>query len=94
MPTYLVELYVARAGVGETAAAVGRLGAVARGFSRTDGAVRLIRTIFVPEDETCFCLFEAGSLALVERVAAEAGIASPRVLEATSDVLTPTGRNA
>ena len=37
-------------------------------------AVRLMRTIFVPEDEACFYLFEAPSAFAVQETAARAAL--------------------
>ena len=61
MPEYFIETYVPRA----AAAAVGRGAELARAaadaLAREGTAVRYLRSIFVPEDETCFYVYEAES---------------------------------
>jgi hypothetical protein len=44
-----------------------------------------VRAIFVPEDETCFFLYEAGSADVVRAAAARAGLRSGRVTEALGE---------
>lgn len=42
---------------------------------RAEGAqVRFLRSIFVPEDDACFCLFEAGSAKTVREAANRASL--------------------
>jgi hypothetical protein len=66
MAEFLVELYVAR---GDSATVEG-------------GAIRYVRTIFVPEDETCFFLYEAESADAVREATRLAGLSSVRITEA------------
>jgi hypothetical protein len=47
--------------------------------ARSLGALRLLQAVYVPNDETCFYLFQADSAALVERAGAEAGVALERI---------------
>ena len=61
MAEFLVELYVAR---GDSAAVEGgaeRARAAAEKLTDEGEAIRYVRAIFVPEDETCFFLYEAES---------------------------------
>jgi hypothetical protein len=77
MGTFLVELYAADGA------------AVARGVALTRRAaerltcegtrVRHLRSIFVPEDETCFFLYEAASAEAVDLAARESGLPFERV---------------
>jgi hypothetical protein len=53
MPSYFVEIYAP----GESNVA----DLVARARTAARGDVRYIRSVFVPEDETCFHLFKGGS---------------------------------
>jgi hypothetical protein len=73
--TYLLEGYERR---GTTALAdlEARCQAAAEGF---DG-VRYVRSILVPEDETCFHLFEGPSAEEVRKAGTEAGLAPLRVV--------------
>jgi hypothetical protein len=79
---FLVELYVSRAD-GR------RVDLAADALTRAGKALRCVRTIFVPEDETGFLLFEAASLDDVRDAAREADITLARVSEAvTSPIVT------
>lgn len=46
--------------------------------------VRLVRSILVPEDETCFYLFQAQTGDAVRQVATRAGLRFERVVEAVA----------
>jgi hypothetical protein len=78
---FLVEQYVPR----HDARAVERRGErarrVAEELTRDGTWVRYLRSIFVPEDETCFYLFEAVSADVVRDAALRAGLAFERVTE-------------
>lgn len=82
MPEFLVELYVSRA----DAAAAERNGQSARRAAEELALqgipVRYLRSIFVPEDETCFLLYEADSADLVRAAARRAELTFERVAEA------------
>jgi hypothetical protein len=86
---YLVELYVSRAGSGGADGAAQRARSAAEAMAREGLPVRWLRAIFVPEDETCFYLFEAGSAELVRAVGERAGISFDRVLEANETEVSP-----
>jgi len=85
VPRYLVELYVSRAGAADLADASGRARAAAEALTREGTPVEVIRSIFVPDDETCFYLFDAASAAAVEEAAARAGIRFGRIAQAELD---------
>lgn len=82
MAEYLIEMYVART----DADAVGRGGTLAReaaeALLREGTAVHYLRSIFVPEDETCFYVYEADSVDAVRAAAERASLPATRVLEA------------
>jgi len=59
MPSFLVETYLARGNAGERAARVRRARSVARELAREQTDVRFERSIYVPEDEICFFVFDA-----------------------------------
>jgi hypothetical protein len=74
MPEFLVELYLPR---GEGAAVERRARDACRAaeaLSREGRPVRYVRSIFVPEDETCFFLYEASTADDVEEAARRASI--------------------
>jgi hypothetical protein len=61
--------------------------AMARAAKRLDAvaalrSVRFVRSVFVPEDETCFYLFEADALEAVLRVARQANLRFEHISEA------------
>ena len=83
---YVAELYLPRTGGGEAVRAVEQLRAAAAELT----GVRHLRAIFVPDDETCFHLFEATSAEAVgaagERAAIRFGRIAPAVeIEAGCD---------
>jgi hypothetical protein len=43
--------------------------------------VRFVRSIFVPEDEACFCLYEAASVDAIRETARRAGLSIEAVVE-------------
>jgi hypothetical protein len=83
MPNYLVECYLPRAGVARDAGRRVRL--AAEGLSRDGVAVRYLRMTLLPDDETCFYLFEADSPDAVEEVSRRADLRRFRVVSAVVD---------
>ena len=80
MPSYLVETYLARGHAGERAARERRARSAADELTR----VRFDRSIHVPEDETCFFVFDAPSSRDALLVAERAELGPIRVVEAVS----------
>jgi len=86
MAEYLVELYVAQ---GDHTAAQHHVALAEQAgadLSREGRAVRYLRSIFVPEDETCFLLYESDSADLVTEAVARAGLRLEHVSAATTSV--------
>ncbi|HYH71850.1 MAG TPA: methyltransferase domain-containing protein [Nocardioides sp.] len=86
MAEYLVELYVAQ---GDHIAAQHHVALAEQAgadLSREGRAVRYLRSIFVPEDETCFLLYESDSADLVTEAVARAGLRLEHVSAATTSV--------
>ena len=86
MAEYLVELYVAR---GDHAVARHHVAAAERAgadLTREGRAVRYLQSFFVPEDETCFVLYEADSADLVAEAVGRAGLRLEHVSAATTSV--------
>jgi hypothetical protein len=79
---YLVELERPSLGFDEVQALAVRSRAAARELCEEGAEVRFLRTIVVPEDESCLLLLEAGSASAALEVARRAGQAgSARVTE-------------
>lgn len=83
MREYLVELYVSRIGSGGLSEAATRASEAAEQVTRAGTPVRYLRSIYVPEDETCFYLFEASSREAVAETARLAGLPCVRIVEAS-----------
>jgi hypothetical protein len=80
--TYLVEAYMPRSHAQDARAAGERASAAAEKLSRKGRDVRYVRTTFLPDDETCFHLFEAASHEVVEEVSRCAQLGRARVIPA------------
>jgi len=85
MAEYLVELYLSRADVAAVERGAARARLAAEELTREGRPVRYLRSIFVPEDETCFYLCEACSAEVVREVARRATLTFERVTEAMAD---------
>ena len=69
----------------ELASAKERVRAVTATVSRGRGDIRYVRAIYVPEDETCFYVFDASSADLVAQVSGLAGFPDVRIVETLPD---------
>jgi hypothetical protein len=81
VPVFLIEAYLPNAAnalqqAPESARAAAELAA------REGVAVRYLQTTLVPADETSLHLFEAPSVAVLKAMAARAGLACDRIVEA------------
>ena len=84
MAEYLVELYVSQ---GDHAVARHHVAVAERAgadLTREGRAVRYLQSFFVPEDETCFLLFDAPSADLVAEAVHRAGLRHEHISAATS----------
>ena len=84
MPNYLVETYLARGRAGERAARERRARSAAEELTDGRTRVRFDRSIYVPEDEICFFVFDAPSGRDAALVAERAELDSIRVVEVVS----------
>ena len=82
MPSYLVETYLARAHAGERTARERRARSAAEELTQESTRVRFDHSIYVPEDEVCFFVFDAPSGREAALVAQCAGLDPIRVVEA------------
>lgn len=84
MPSYLVETYLARGRAGERAARERRARSAAKELTDGSTRVRFDRSIYVPEDEICFFVFDAPSGRDAALAAERAELDSIRVVEVVS----------
>jgi hypothetical protein len=82
MTEYLLELYVARADAVAVEQGAARVRRAAEEHTREGAHVRYLRSIFVPDDETCYLIFEAGSADAVREVARRASLSFDHVAAA------------
>jgi hypothetical protein len=82
VPSYLIEAYMPRSHAKEARAAGRRARSAAEKLSREGVPIRYVRTTFLPEDETCFHLFEAASTDAIEEVSRRAELGRARVVPA------------
>jgi hypothetical protein len=78
---YLVEAYQPRAGARGAAAQVR---AAAEAVSNAGAPVRCVSSIFVPEDETCFYVFESSAEEAVLAAIERAALSFARITEAVA----------
>jgi hypothetical protein len=84
VPSYLVETYLPRGDVEGRLARWRRACSAAEQLTREGTPVRFDRTVYVPEDEICFFVFDAPSGREAVRVAERARLDPFRVVEAVS----------
>ena len=82
MPRYLLEIYLPSADGNGLRTISSRAKAAAGEMTRRGTAVRHLRSIVVPEDHTCFLLFEATTRAAVTEMGERAALSTARVTEA------------
>ena len=84
MPSYLVETYLSRSRARERAARERRARSAAEELTARRTRVRFDRSIYVPEDEICFFVFDAPSGRDAALAAERAALDPIRVVEAFS----------
>ena len=82
MPTYVVEVYVAESQAHEARAGGRRAHCAAEQLSDEGVPIRYVRTTFLPDDETCFHVFETATTTAVEEVCRRAELGRVRILPA------------
>ena len=79
MTEYLVELYVSREDRGSLERGAERARLAAAPLTSEGTPIRYVRSIFIPEDETCFFVYEAASADSVREAAQRARLPFERV---------------
>ena len=85
MPEYLVETYISRADGGAVKQGAESARRAAEDLTREGTRIRYVQSIFVPEEETCFFLYEAASLEAVREAATRAALPFEHVTEAVTE---------
>lgn len=85
MPYFLIEVYVPRARAHEAGSTGRRIRAAIDALHNADVEIRFVRTMLLPEDETCFHVVDAPSGAEVHTICERAGLGSVRVVSAIED---------
>ena len=81
MAEYLVELYFPRTEILAAGRSAARTRLAAEQLTREGTPVRYLRSIFLPDDETCFFLCEAASIEAVRETARRAALSFERIAE-------------
>ena len=84
MPSYLVETYLTRGQAEGRSALEHRARSAAEELTQEGTRVHLERSIYVPEDEICFFVFDAPVAGEAVLAAQRAGLDPVRVVEAIS----------
>ena len=85
MAEFLIECYAARTDGAAIERDEQRARLAAGELTREGTPIRLVRSIFVPEDETCFYLYEAETVEAVREAARRAALPSDRIAKAISE---------
>jgi Nickel responsive protein SCO4226-like len=94
MDSFLVELYVSRTDLAAFERDAESARRAAERLSRQGTPVRYLHSLFVPDDETCFHLYEAASAESVRKATDGAGLLFARISEAVPGSGSPTGEKS
>jgi Nickel responsive protein SCO4226-like len=79
---FLVELYIPRTGSAAAKRGAAAARRAAEALTRDGTPVHFLRSIFLPEDETCFLLYEAATIGAVRKAARRARLRVERICAA------------
>jgi hypothetical protein len=82
MPSYVVETYLPRLSREQLSSFEQRLRRAAEIVSRNGTPVEHVRSVHIPDDETCFHFFEATSAEAVGAAGEQAGLVFDRITQA------------
>lgn len=89
---YVAELYLPRPGGRRLAELSRRARSAVEEMAREGTPIRFRGAVLLPDDETCFCLYEASSAEVVVEASRRAEIAVDRVVRAETESGIPTSR--
>jgi hypothetical protein len=81
MNSYVVELQVPAESATDLASAGERARSAAEQLTREGTSVRWVRSVYVPEYETCLLVFEAPTAEAVDQAGRRAGLTYERIVE-------------
>jgi hypothetical protein len=84
MAGYVVEVYLSRRRASALAGVAARARRVAGELTRAGTPVTYVRSVFLPEDETCFHFFDAPSLEAIQETCSRLGLTHERIAKARS----------
>ena len=87
MAKYIVDLYLTGGDEAALERGVELTRRAAERLTREGTPVRHLRSLFVPEDETCYLLLEAGDAAAAQAAAGAAGLPFERSATAVTEVV-------
>ncbi len=82
MAQFLLEVFVSRSRASDLAAAEQRVREATERVSHDGALVAYVGATYVPEDETCFLVFESGSRDAVGEASRRAALAYQRIVHA------------
>lgn len=80
MPSFLVEAYLPTSRADEVRAGGLRARIAAEQLAAEGVPLRYVRTMYLPQDETCFHVFEAATSTDVEEVSRRAALGATRIV--------------
>jgi hypothetical protein len=84
MPDFLAETYAPRDAPGTAAPRADDLARAAAQASGPSAPVRFLGAVVVPDEETCFCLYQAPSAGAVREAMTRAGLPPERITRAVT----------
>lgn len=87
MPQYLAELYVPRSSGTEAEPRRRQVRLAVAQLTRERASIRVVHSVFVPDDETCFVLCDAASVDAVREAAERADLRFDRIAEAEAPTI-------
>ncbi len=85
MPEFVAEQYLSRTEAAGAQRADSAARRAAEQLAREGTRVELVRSIFVPEDETCIYIYQADSIENVRTAAARAALTFERIARAAGE---------
>ena len=85
MHEFVAEQYFSRTDIAGARRAAGAAQHVAEALARGGMAIELVRSIFIPEDETCMFIYVADSLESVRHSAERGGLAFDRIAQGAGE---------